>query len=1100
MKYFLFDKEGNNINLINIDDDNKYNCNIYFNITSVRIPSVEQIYVLDSNLNPVDVTITFNSETSIFKGFNREGELIIDNVFEFNGQINIYTEHNEAGIFEDVMTITDNVNNNIIAVVSLEVELYDEEERFKTLLESLYNTDLLPNADIYYAFRESNIKEKNIDWKILNNKRKELLMLGHEIFPFIGADKALINMINFLGYADSDVKEIWKNIDHDSNDFGKLKYIQNKYQAYKRGENVSNTFEGSTSWEKTNRFGLFFKYNKIDGVDEHGTPIVIDNYNYTIDEILIKFKKVKDYLNDKFLPLNIKLHSITGEGLYFERIKVVTFNENTVIYGVDLDLEPEIRMHNDKIIYLEDLRNYNNTYFNLLKKENNKWVKVNHLKCDDFPDGVLGAYFVDTKNYKLYIFEQIKTERKWVEINDFTFGYNEVVNTKYWFSDIYDININDNIILYQNNMVGLSSRNIAHKVFDDKPEAPIAARVILELGGLFEKVKDLNFNMNGFKTAYPKVTDPLYPNDEYKNLNSFGTWKYVKFGQNYECEWILTNKENNYVYRHRDFIKNNHKHIALLPYIGIYNIQVTVYDLENKHSICIINDAIEVKMNMPLLRFFKIKNGNIFKLKDIPTVPFKNITGKLNNLFTNNFKVKDFFTKVSAFDVTKYLHTEKYDKNFADIINVNRFNNYIEINNIKGDISKLVNTKILAKNNVLYDIKSIIIDINNYLIIEDNIEYIKTVLNKNKHLIVPLYQKIPVDFYIDRNDMGYRLHSNTLGYQYRYVVNGIYFNAIDVYKSESDFEYFTIISEEVYNELQTHVLYNINNFYLTELLGYDNTTNRVLFKDPDNYKLDYIYDINSPIYFDILTGENEFVINTSSYDSTLNRLYIKETNKYHLLSKDTKIFWSSFDINLIDTLENVEFDITKYNNTLYKDKTFILTAPNGFQNTFFEINGERMVLYSEDIIKELNNFKTNFYFVQDPFTKNNIIGVKKLDNDYDNYIIETYNGLYVNNTYKYEIKPSFKSLFTFNNIEIFHDSMEVKNNQDIFFNLGESNIKGHIKTNIKILSNNRLIYETSRNYFKYNFKNNGYYNIDIELEDNNGNKIKKHLNNFLHVK
>lgn len=1070
IQYLLFDKEGNNLNLEIQEGNTYYTGNIYFPISSVRVPSVEHIYVVSENgtsINKVDVVISFGQgEESIFKGFYRDKGQIVEDVFEFNGQINIYTEHNEAGIYEDVLTIRDKTTNRRIAVINLEVELYDEEERFKDLLNNLYNPELLPDTDIYYAFRQSNVKEKNIDYKILNTKRKELLMLGHEIFPFIGADKALVNMINFLGYADADIKEIWHNINEDSINFDRIKYIQNRYQAYKRGEKVDLTFEGSEEWEKTNRFGIFFKINRpANGVDNDNLPIVVDNFEFTIDEILLKFKKVRDYLNKKFLPLNVKLHSITGEGIYFERIKVNTFNENTDIYNIELDLEPEIIINNqDRILFLEDQRKYDERYF-----------------------------------------------------------------------ETYDIDKTKTLLYYRDRKIALSAKETAHKVFQDHVNVPVGSRVYLEIGGLFSKVNDLQFTFNTIKNTFPKIVDPQDPT---KNLNTFGTWDFIKFGDKYECEWRLTNIETGYVYKNRDFIQNNYKHIAIIPYIGTYDVQLRIWDLDNKESISILRSEIEIRMHNPLMRHFRFRDTFASRLNDLPFVRLNRISGQLNNLFSNNFKVSDFVVNISSFKATAYLHDETFKDYSANVTEFNRDNRYIKLDNISGDIERLRNTKIIGKNQYPLNIKEIPFDVvSNKLMILGSTgdldeDMVKNEILNHKGLIVNFYEKKEVtdyDLLIENvNDVQtYFLLINDVGFLQRFKVENEdseieekEFYAKNI-STDTTYNYRVEILEEVYHKLNEDfsILYNTTNFYVSEIVGFDDDNGIILFKDPDPYRLQNIdltnndpsissvsisngeSEIGKIVYMDMISSDEPFVISTFTFNSDNKQLYVLDVNRYHLMNSNTVIYWNRFDVNIIETRENANYDLTKYINSLNIKRSFTLYAED-YYNTFLDINGERYSITDESLspIENLNSFDLPFYFLEDPINTGYILGIKKLDNDYDNYTIETYNGLLVNDKNLLELIPDFKRTFTLNNIEIFNNTTVIDKNKDTFFTLSETNIPGLKKSVVTIQKDDRLIFETDRRNFTYNFKESGYYNVILRLTDNNKNEVTKTLNRYLNVK
>ena len=58
--------------------------------------------------------------------------------------------------------------------------------------------------------------------KQLNEKRKELMIEGHNIYPYVGTYKAIINALKFFGYNNLSIVELWRNInpdDYDNDDY-----------------------------------------------------------------------------------------------------------------------------------------------------------------------------------------------------------------------------------------------------------------------------------------------------------------------------------------------------------------------------------------------------------------------------------------------------------------------------------------------------------------------------------------------------------------------------------------------------------------------------------------------------------------------------------------------------------------------------------------------------------------------------------------------------------------------------------------------------------------------------------------------------------------
>ena len=73
-----------------------------------------------------------------------------------------------------------------------------------------------------FIFKEYDIEEGGNDWIYLNRKRKEMLMMKHLIYPYIGSYKSIINAINFFGFNDLQLNEYYRNVDPDSINFLKL--------------------------------------------------------------------------------------------------------------------------------------------------------------------------------------------------------------------------------------------------------------------------------------------------------------------------------------------------------------------------------------------------------------------------------------------------------------------------------------------------------------------------------------------------------------------------------------------------------------------------------------------------------------------------------------------------------------------------------------------------------------------------------------------------------------------------------------------------------------------------------------------------------------
>ena len=79
-----------------------------------------------------------------------------------------------------------------------------------------------------------------------------------------------------------------------------------------------STLVPSKTFKKTSLFGLYYDLNKLTGQDgAFGFPEVVDAFQFTQEEVLIKMFALKERLKRDYLPLNARIVDITGEGIYF---------------------------------------------------------------------------------------------------------------------------------------------------------------------------------------------------------------------------------------------------------------------------------------------------------------------------------------------------------------------------------------------------------------------------------------------------------------------------------------------------------------------------------------------------------------------------------------------------------------------------------------------------------------------------------------------------------------------------------------------------------------------------------------------------------------
>jgi hypothetical protein len=190
----------------------------------------------------------------------------------------------------------------------------------------------------------------------INEKRKELMVAGEDIFPYIGSYKGLIGALKFFGYQDLRIKEYWLNLNFDrvklqplqqNQEFldnygntlfpnqqsliadvldnpnsGKYRLVQT-YGPNEEGEYVldvsgEQTLVPSRTYKKTALFGLYYDIIRAnDELDPYGYPITQETFAFTQEEVLLKLFALKERLKQSYLPLNARIVDITGEGIYF---------------------------------------------------------------------------------------------------------------------------------------------------------------------------------------------------------------------------------------------------------------------------------------------------------------------------------------------------------------------------------------------------------------------------------------------------------------------------------------------------------------------------------------------------------------------------------------------------------------------------------------------------------------------------------------------------------------------------------------------------------------------------------------------------------------
>lgn len=216
-----------------------------------------------------------------------------------------------------VRTLNMYYNNQVIAKIRFYAETVEEDERLKIWNDNLGYNITPEDTMIFY---KSDIKEYRPDYILLNEKRKELMMEGSNIYPYIGSYKAIINAIKFFGYENLNIIEYWRNVNQNDENFGKI-YHSSKYSlTHKETLRIGNRniILPNKDYKKINALALVYSINKPTGkIDEWELPLVKETFTYTIEEALIKLFALRNKLNKEFMPGTSRIIDIIGEGNYF---------------------------------------------------------------------------------------------------------------------------------------------------------------------------------------------------------------------------------------------------------------------------------------------------------------------------------------------------------------------------------------------------------------------------------------------------------------------------------------------------------------------------------------------------------------------------------------------------------------------------------------------------------------------------------------------------------------------------------------------------------------------------------------------------------------
>jgi len=335
----------------------------------------------------------------------------------------------EIDFFEDESTIVNGYpSDNSITYLSLRIRVWDkeigrffvygqtenEDIRYKT---ELNNMGKLISSDDVYIFKEYDIKEEGIDWTFLNKKRKEMLMMRHVIYPYVGAYKSIINAINYFGYNDLELYEYYKNVDRLSKNYMKLFKVEipdifdQTVVGWEDNDFLKGTFPNDT-YEDTNLFNLTYRIT-----DRDGNSVL----TYTLEEVQKKLQGLKYWLQGNIIPLSHKILDITGRTDFVQNTYISHQMRDVTIFNVRESMTPISFRLNES--YLMPVNNGSTVYNCVLDFYADQPLGVTQSLPDE--------YVVDIKTYEIY--------REWYPLKTYSVGEKVI-----YFDKVYESVIGDN--------------------------------------------------------------------------------------------------------------------------------------------------------------------------------------------------------------------------------------------------------------------------------------------------------------------------------------------------------------------------------------------------------------------------------------------------------------------------------------------------------------------------------------------------------------------------------------------------------------------------------------------------------------------------------
>lgn len=522
-----------------------------------------------------DVKIILDYEAS--QTINTAGYLETSEVRSAAVQINVCFSASVEDTFRRTLIIRDLSTNLIVAEIVFYGESVAEDERLKVLTEN-FGYSVLENDTT--VFKNTDINEALPNYIEINTKRKEMMLEGHNIYPFIGSYKGLINAIKFFGYDNLRIKEFWKNVNKNSPQFGK--YIHSSpISAFSPTVdfNDNSITLPNKNFRKTSMFSLIYDINQIkeDLFNSDDFPVTEETSDFTTEEVVIKLFGLKRKLEHEFLPLNAHIKDIIGEADFFggqELSNTFSRNEtNSIKSGVNVDfcIEPSTDH------YIRDLRDFQLSCIDTDTAVTKAALDLCNSFIADVPTGtpqnlIAGPYSSGDELPKPPIGPSF-----YGTLGDPVGGQSVTVDEIADLFVAYFTEYAPNL----NRVLPISGRQ--SESLPDAPDIPIGAPVVLK------------------NCTYENITwdnsDTIWNSLSSQETGIMYKWATIDNRNFIDIEWTITKEEDEtpaYSFNVKGSYEDYKRLPIILPYYGDYSIEMKVYDVYNNISVKSGEDVLTV--------------------------------------------------------------------------------------------------------------------------------------------------------------------------------------------------------------------------------------------------------------------------------------------------------------------------------------------------------------------------------------------------------------------------------------------------------------------------------------------------------------------------